>query len=189
MRVLARYGRYMVQVRPQVSEGYANGVVKVTQTPLLAEFREGLMTPEERALCKQNWTFNGFYQEQDEVTPVEPDYRLGLFDSIAAQIANNWTDEERRLVEEALEETARREPNSVIVVHEIKLPAPWPTYDVFAGSVNALCTKIMEDGYTLEAVLAYEEANQDRPEVVAALKQLIADGETAPREMVEEVVG
>jgi len=188
MRVLARYGRYMVQVRPQISEAYANGAVKVTQTPLLAEFREGLMTPEERALCKQSWTFNGFYQEQDEVTPVEPDYRLGLFDSIKAQIDNGWTDEERRLVEEALERTAVREPNSVIVVHEARLEPPWPTYDSFTGSVNELCTKIAEDGYDLETVLTYEEENQDRPEIVAAFRQLIADRETAFG-AVEEIVG
>jgi hypothetical protein len=189
MRVLARYGRYTLQVRPQISEGYANGVVKVTQSSLVAQFREGLMTPEERALCKQSWTFNGFYQEQDEVTPVEPDYRLGLFDSIAAQIESGWTDDERRQVEEALIETAGREPNAVIVVAEAKLPPPWPTYDQFTGSVNALCTKIVEDGYTLEAVLAYEEDNQDRPEIVAALKQLIADGLGDRREALEEVLG
>jgi len=188
MRVLARYGRYSQQVRPQVSEAYANGVVKITQTPLLAEFREGLMTPEERALCKQSWTFNGFYQEQDEVTPVEPDYRLGMFDSIAAQAANGWSDDERRTVEEALIQTALREPNSIIVVAEAKLPPPWPTYDVFAGSVNELCSKIIEDGFPLEGVLAYEQENQDRPEVVAAFKQLIEDEANVPlAEM--EVVG
>jgi hypothetical protein len=188
MRVLARYGRYSQQVRPQMSEAYANGVVKVTQTPLIAEFREGLMTPEERALCKQSWSFNGFYQEQDEVTPVEPDYRLGLFDSLKAQAESGWTDDERRLVEEALMRTAEREPNSIIVVHEAKLLPPWPTYDGFIGSVNDLCSKIIEDGFTLESVLAYEEENQDRPEIVAALKQLIADDEfTAPLAEVEVV--
>jgi len=188
MRVLSRYGRYSQQVRPQIAEAYANGVVKVTQTPLLAEFREGLMTPEERALCKQSWTFNGFYQEQDEVTPVEPDYRLGLFDSIQAQAQNGWSDEDRRAVEEALIATAAREPNSIIVVAETRLAPPWPTYDTFDGSVNDLCAKIIEDGFTFESVLAYEAENQDRPEVVGALKQLIADSEDA-RETLEEIVG
>ena len=186
MRVLARYGRYSQQVRPQLAEAYANGVVRVTQTSLLAEFREGLMTPEERALCKQSWSFNGFYQEQDEVTTVEPDYRLGCFDSIAAQIANDWSDDDRRMVEEALRATALREPNSLIVVEEKRLPPPWPNYDVFDGNLNDLCRKILEDGYPLEQVLAYEEENQDRPEVVVALKQLLADGVD---ETVEEVVG
>jgi hypothetical protein len=181
--------RFHASASPQIAEAYANGVVKVTQTALLAEFREGLMTPEERALCVQAWTFNGFYQEQDEVTPVQPDYRLGLFDTIQAQALHGWSDDERRQVEEALERAALAEPNSLIVVAVAKLPPPWPLYDVFDGSVNDLCRKIIEDGFAFESVLAYEEENQDRPEVVAALKQLIVDDVTAPVREVEEVVG
>lgn len=190
MRVIARYGRYAVQVRSQITEAYATGHTKVIQGQLIAHFHEGGLTPEERGLAKANWSFNGFYQEQDEVTPVEPDYRIGLFDSHVAQAQQGWSDEDRRTVEEELARLAVLYPTTLIVISQERALPPWPNFDSFTGSLNELCSKIVEDGYPFEGVLAYEEENQDRPEVVQALKQLIDDAVTAPREQqVEEVVG
>lgn len=190
MRVIARYGRYAVQVRPQITEAYATGHTRVIQGQLIAHFHEGLITPEERAIAKQRWSFNGFYQEQDEVTQVEPDYRIGLFDSTVAQAQQGWSDEDRRVVEDELVRLSIEYPTTLIVVTQEQALPPWPNYDLFTGSLNDLCRKVVEDGYPLEGVLAYEEENQDRPEVVQALKQLIDDAVTAPLPtQVEEVVG
>lgn len=189
MRVIARYGRYAVQVRPRVTEAYATGASRVIQRDLVASFHEGGLSPEERALAKSSWSFNGFYQEQDEVTQVEPDYRIGVFDSIQAQNDAQWTDEERQSVEQELVRLAIDYPNTLLIIADERIAPPWPNYDAFTGSLNALCKKVMEDGYPLEAVLAYEEENQDRAEVVVALKQLIADAAESPLEQVEEIVG
>jgi hypothetical protein len=187
MRFIARFGRYAVQVRPVVSEHYATGQSRVIQTALVARFHEGLLLPEERDLALRSWTFNGFYQEQDEVTQVPPDYRIGVFDSRAAQAEQGWSDEDRKAVEDELQRCAMVNPSELLAVAEVHPEAPWPNYDVYDGSINDLCTKIVEDGYDLEAVLAYEESAQDRPEIVAALKTLIADG--TPVGAMEEIVG
>lgn len=189
MRVIARYGRYAVQVRHQIVESYATGHSRVIQTALVAHFREGTLRPEERQLAMQTWNFNGFYQEQDEVTQVPPDYRIGVFDSVIAQGDHNWSDDDRRTVEEELVRLSINDPNTLIVMAEEKIAPPWPNYDVFAGSLNDLCGKVLEDGYDLDEVLAYEEANQDRPEVIAALRQLIADESVSSRPLTEEIVG
>lgn len=190
MRVIARYGRYAVQVRPQITEAYATGHTRIIQSQLIAHFHEGGLMPDERSIAKANWTFNGFYQEQDEVTPVEPDYRIGVFDSHVSQGQQGWNDEERRSVEDELARLAALYPTTLIVIAQEQSLPPWPNYDAFTGSLNDLCTKIIEDGYPLEGVLAYEEENQDRPEVVQALKQLIDDDVTAPLPMqAEEVIG
>lgn len=189
MRVLARYGRHAVGVRQRIVEAYATGHSKVIQTELTAHFMPGALRPEERELALRSWSFNGFYQEQDEVTQVAPDYRIGVFDSIQAQREHGWSDEERRAVEDELVRLSIEDPNTLIVMAEEKLVAPWPNYDVFTGSLNDLCGKILEDGYPLEDVLAYESENLDRPEVIAALRQLIEDAEAGPVSTVEEIVG
>jgi len=186
MRAIARFGRYALCAQREIVEAYATGHTKVIQRELTARFREGGMTPEERELAMRSWTFNGYYQEQDEATPVAPDYRIGVFDSIQAQAENNWSDEERQIVEERLIAESALNPQDLLVVATPRLAPPWPNYDIFDGTLNALCKKIMEDGYDLEDVLVYEEANQDRAEVIAALNQLLAAEQKAE---VEEVVG
>jgi hypothetical protein len=49
-----------------------------------------------------------------------------------------------------------------------------------------LVAKLIEDGHSLEAVLTYERAMQNRAEVVAALEEAIA---TPELQLEEEVVG
>src|SRR5262245_33132497 len=104
MRFVSKYARYMVQVRPQIVEAYATGANKVVQPQLVATFAVDLVTGDERALARQHFSFNGFAQEQDLVTIVEPDARISAFDSRLAQAEQGWTDEERELVETVLTE-------------------------------------------------------------------------------------
>src|SRR5215813_12951336 len=102
MRFISRFGRYGVAIRPQIQEAYATGIVKIIQTPLDAMFHEGGLLPNEREMALAHWTFNGSYQELNEVTTVAPDYRIGVFDSIEAQMDRQWTNEERKQVEAEL---------------------------------------------------------------------------------------
>lgn len=184
MRFISRFGLYGVSVRPLLTEHYASGVSKVVQTSLDAMFKIGSLLPEERELAVSRWTFNGSYQERDEVTTVAPDYRIGSFDSVQAQLDHQWTNEERKQVEDELISLAERFPNDLLYVPETKLDPPWPRYDSFEGSLDKLIAKITEDGYVLSDVLAYERANQARENVIDALEQMSED-EAA----VEEVLG
>ena len=191
MRFIAKFGKYAVQVRPQVVEAYATGGVKIVQTQLKAEFSIHIATPEERALARQMWTFNGFYQEEDWVTIVEPDYRISAFDSILAQAELGWTDEEREQVEQTLTEIARKIPGDVIRVEQKRAVPPWPTYDHFPGTRADLLKKIADDGFDLAQVLVYERENQNRDEIVAFMEAALEDEipESAYLAEEEELVG
>lgn len=193
MRFVSKYANYMLHARRQIVESYATGESRVIQKQLLAAFEVGLVNGEERALARSHFSFNGFAQEQDLVTVVEPDARISAFDSRLAQAQNGWTDEERELVEKELIENARRLPDDLFVMEEILLSPPWPNYDRFAGDVSQLLMKIEDDGYDLDATLAYERENQNRSDVIYMLEKAIEHAADQPsramREPEEELVG
>jgi len=195
MRFVSKYAKYMVNVRGPVVEYYATGQSKEIQRALVAAFDVALVDGEERALARQHFSFNGFAQEADMVTIVEPDARISAYDTRLAQTEQGWTDEERELVEQVLTENARRLPEDLILVEEVRLAPPWPTYDRFPGDAKQLLRKVEEDGYSFDDVLAYERENENRPEVIDLLEQALAyaaEGlmvrELMP-ELTEEVVG
>lgn len=193
MRFVSKYAKYMLHARRQIVESYATGESRVIQKQLLAVFEVGLVNAEERALARSHFSFNGFAQEQDLVTIVEPDARISAFDSRLAQAQNGWTDEERELVERELIENARRLPEDLIVMEEIRLAPPWPNYDRFTGDVSQLLMKIEDDGYDLDATLAYERENQNRSDVIYMLEKaselLPGARPSTLRESEEELVG
>jgi hypothetical protein len=195
MRFISKYAKYMVQVRPQIVEAYATGQSKVIQPQLIAAFDVALVTGEERALARQHFSFNGFAQEQDLVTVVEPDARISAFDSRLAQAEHGWSDEEREAVEALLTKNAEYLPEDLIRIERERLSPPWPSYDQFSGTRQQLAQKIEEDGYDVVDVLAYERENQNRPEIVAALElaaDLVAEGLRLKEQMPdleEELVG
>jgi hypothetical protein len=192
MRFIAKYAKYAVQIRPQIIEAYATGHTKVVQPQIVAQFSLNLVDGDERALARQMWSFNGFYQEEDMVSIVAPDYRISAFDSRLAQAENDWTDEERELVETVLSRTAERFPQDLIVIEEKRVAIPWPTYDTFPGEVDELLLKIEADGFALTDILAYEQENQNRPEVIAALEEAIDlddIGDRMREQAEEELVG
>jgi len=189
VRFISKFAKYALQVRPQVVEAYATGAHKITQEQLVARFTIQAVTGDERALARQIFSFNGFYQEEDWVTIVEPDYRISAFDSVISQHEEHWTDEERVMVEQALIREAELHPQDVYVIEAKRAQIPWPTYDSFKGTNAQLCKKIEEDGYSFVDVLAYERENQNRPEVVAKLElacDFVDDGLRINEQMAEE---
>jgi len=186
MRVISKHGRTRTLCRPGQHEAYANGVVRTIERELVAEFEPWLLTPPERELAIAEWAFNGLYQEQDEVTTVQPDYRIGLFDSEAAQDRHGWTDEEREVVEQKLVREAERDP-SYLVVGSFTAP-PWPRYDEFRGTPGQLVRRLVEDGHDLDAVLAYEREHQNRPKIAEEIEKAITTGDVEPSEE-EEILG
>ena len=190
MRFAAKFGRFGVQIRPMIQEAYATGMAKVIQEPVYAMFEPWDLLPHERELCLAQWSFNGFYQQEDEVTVLPPDHRIGVFDSVAAALLNGWPDATREEVERVLIANASITDN-IIVLPLTVVPPPWPRYEDFQGSPDMLIGKLIEDGHDLEETLAYERSSQNRPEVVSLLEELIADPdallELQPE--TEEVIG
>jgi len=187
MRFISRTGRPDISVQREIVENYATGASRTIQRALIARFREGLLTPDERELAISHWQFNGLYQEQDEVTMVQPDYRIGLFDSEEAQLTSGWTDEERELVEATLIHHSQNW-DEIMVVPRVFIPPPWPRYEEFTGSPKELVHKLVEDGHDLDATLTYEKASQNRPAVLAAITMAIEEGLPFVDEFAEEEV-
>jgi len=185
MRFISKYGRYGVCVRPQIQEAYATGMAKVIQEPVYAMFQVGELLAHERELAVSHWMFNGFYQDQDEVTIIPPDYRIGIFDSEQAAINNLWSDEIKLLVENTLLDLSSRF-DDMLAVPELRFAPPWPRYDEYTGSASALLRKLLDEGYDLQDVLDYEQQNQARPKVIEELTRELA---TPSVEQEEEVVG
>lgn len=169
MRFISKWGRTKIQIQPIITENYATGLTSVIQKPLYAIFNEGGLRPEERELAMAAWTWNGFYQEQDEVTMVAPDYRIGVFDSELAQLNQDWTDEERLHVEADLVKYAAAFED-LIEVPRVLIPPPWPNYDVYAGTPEQLVALLLDQGHDIERTIQYEKAMQNRPDVLAALE-------------------
>lgn len=187
MRFIARFGRFGIQFRPLIQEAYATGMAKVVQEPLYAYFEPYLLTPDERQLAIDTWggSWNGAYQELDEATYVQPDYRIGVFDSYVAQRTNSWTDADREWVEEQLIGYANSWPD-VVQVPPTFIEPPWPKYGEYKGTAASLVRKLVEEGHDLALVLAYETATQNRAKVVEEISRILLDPEA--REAIEPEV-
>jgi hypothetical protein len=190
MRFISKFGSFGLLIKRDVTESYATGLTRTIEEPVYAIFSPGGLRPEERALAIGHWSFNGLPQEQDETTTVQPDYRIGLFDTHIAQMAKGWDDETTGLVERTLVERAAFN-DDILLIEEIRAVPPWPRYDAYQGGTKALMRKLVDEGHDLEQVLAYESENQQRSDVLLALEDLLADPEQLAelQPEVEEVVG
>jgi hypothetical protein len=114
--------------------------------------------------------------------PNVPESRWFAFlDTLDWQRQQGLTDEETVVVEEAL----LTRPG-IFQVFPAKLPAPYPGYDKFKGGAKALAEKLVEDGYDLDAAVAYERENKNRPSFVAAFEE--AQAQPVVEEAEAEVV-
>lgn len=128
---------------------------------------------------------NGVTYEQDEVTPVPILTRLSTFDTDAhdeefeKMDRDTWNDRTKdyglepgstkRTVEEKL---IASQNGDMRMIEEVKVAAPWPTYNDYRGSVDDLALKCLEDGYDLTEVARYEMQNLNRKDVLDALREL-----------------
>lgn len=190
MIFIAKYGKYELQVRPQIAEQYATGVGRITQEALYATFVPNQHTPAEREeALKRFYLVGGMPQNVDEATHVEPDYRIGRFDSREAQATHGWTDDEREQVEQELLRHCVIYPEALFQMPEVESAAPWPKYHEFRGSAAQLAQKVRNDGFDPHEVIAYEMAHENRDAVIAALGQLAAEQEEELSEDDLEIVG
>lgn len=146
------------------------------QSEIIAEFTPDLRNDEDTAVALASLKFRGLPIFEDG-RPVEPHYRISVFDSEVAKLQNGWTDDEEALVVETLR---TRGPINQMYVEVLPVAAekPWNGYDNVedAEKVVELALAIDAD---LTKVAQYERENKARPEVLAALDAAIsAAGET-----------
>jgi len=179
MRFISQYPGYGPQIRVQRQRALGDGGVEVLQPGLYVKFQPvaegGMIYENERIAALNHFTFHGNTQDIGEAIPTDQLNRLSVFDTDEAAIKENWTEEEKALVEEKLCDLALNSPTEVLLVADHPINAPFPNYDSFEGTPTELVVKLIEDGFDLELVLAYERIfGQKREDVIEALETGIA---------------
>jgi hypothetical protein len=153
---------------------------------VIAEFQPGDIGSDELLFAERvfrNET-NGRTLELDEVTPTALLGRLSTYDTDlhADEFADldseygapkgfpgEWRGWKVYTEEKLL---SRSQPGSDSRLYEpAPLMPPWPRYDDFAGDLEELVLKIVEDGFHIPSILAYEEQAQKRTDVLEALRK------------------
>lgn len=142
---------------------------------LIAEFIPGprILTEDEIQWAVKNMVHKGLPIDRDTEEHFSPRSRISGFDSVQAQFENNWTDEERKAVEQKLLTSEHLGSDHVQLIPE---PAaiPWPTYDNDSPEQIILIAKATG---LVEAALSYESENAKRIEVLKGLVETPADVE------------
>ena len=181
MRFVSQHEGYGVQIRVQRQRAIDGGGVEVLQPGLYVKFTPvnagGMLYENERRTALDHFVFRGQTQDIGEAIPTDPVQRLSVFDTDEAAFQEGWSPAEKALVEDKLTDIALTSPQECILVADTPINAPFPNYDTFDGSPTELVVKLIEDGFDLELVLAYERIfGQQRPEVIEALETGIEVG-------------
>jgi hypothetical protein len=124
--------------------------------------------------------FTGRWLDADGVTPQPLEERIGVYDTLAAQEAEDWPDELREYVEQWM---LKRPNYGTDFVELQKLPAekPWKNYD---ETHHFKIASLAADLGVVEEALAYEQENKAREGVLKALNEKLG----APVDVADEVV-
>jgi hypothetical protein len=104
---------------------------------------------------------------------------LACYDSVAAQAARGWSDDERKLIEDRLVELGYMQ------VERPKIQAPYERYDQHRKvhgqrkvehAIKDIVAAYESAGFDLDHAIQYEMQEENNPQVLAALEALKADG-------------
>lgn len=173
MRFISPYPGFRIVVKHQDIEILASGQPRVLKDGFTAEFRITDVTDWERDFARKNFAFRGTVTDEGgrDIDPTNS--RVSSFDT---STINN--DSLRKEVEQILLSHVDQ-GRDFYHVEAPKVAPPWPTYDKVPAA--KIAAKVAEDGYDVEAVLAYERANKNRDSVLDALGAL---GKTEEEELV-----
>lgn len=175
MRFVSKYKKYTVVFQREIIEHFGTGESHEIKPFVACQFDlYGSMRPYEIEAARKQFINHGLPTEIDGVTTIDPLTRFSVFDSVACQDTYGFDDETREKVEQFLLSRAEY-GTDYIEVEEPRLAAPWPTYNDFRGvrglpTPQAIVKKVVEDGYPIEDVIAFERQNLDRQEVLDALE-------------------
>jgi hypothetical protein len=172
MRVISQYGKYRIQLRPIRVKGLGDGTAETLQEPVYCQFsNDEIIYENELAEAKRFLSFPGLMQERDEATPLEPIYRMSVFDTAK----QGYDEEMRAFVEEGFREQKRLGNVEFIIVESTPIPRPWPNYDRIKDP-KKIALKVQEDGFEVQSVIDYERLfGQNRADVIEALEALEVD--------------
>ncbi len=130
----------------------------------------------------EQMVFNPLTQTMEVVADIQG----GVYDTAVAQENEGWTDEERVIVETALDKACETTPLFIRKLNPVHVaaPAPWQTYD--ATKDARVVTIAAELGLVPEA-LRYERENANRPDIVAALEAGLDPGEVDRAKPLEKI--
>jgi hypothetical protein len=177
LRFVAKYQKYSTQARVQRETVTIDGFPMVAQEQILCDFEQGALRPYEvDAGIAELGARRGLPEG------IDPSYRLSVFDTAWAEQAYNWDDSTREYVEAFL----LANPSfgvDYILCEEPQIPAPWPRYGEFKD-MRKLAAKVVEDGFDISDVIAYEKQNENRSDLIDLLDTaLIAQVEDATEVM------
>jgi len=182
MRFVSKYQKFSIKIRPHIETVQATGLKQIIQQGLSCQFETGDVTDWEVKAAYATFKFNGMPTEEDEVTAIDPLYRLSSFDTSTIE------DPETRKLYETVLLNSFSNGVDYIYVPRPELVAPWPAYDRYApkGDMPAqLVQKLLDDGHSLHETLVYEREHQNRPDVVFAIEQALLE-KRQPVEVEEE---
>jgi hypothetical protein len=176
MRFISQYPGYGIQIRQQRVRPMGDGTSQVLVEPLYVKFKSvdegGMLYEKERYAAAQHFDFHGSQQYEDEATPVEPQHRLSVLDTVEMAAEKQWSPEDVAEIEQTLSRKAVSTPQAVYQVVGTPVDPPYPNYDVFDGEAEQLVLRLVEDGFELQQVLFYETSfGPKRPDVIAALER------------------
>lgn len=176
MRFVAKYRNFTHGIRSETAMVLATGRVQVIEDEIIATFRPADVLEHEKEYVLKIFTFSGMPTEVDEVTPIDPGFRLSAYDSVEDAKLRGWDDDTREMVEQKLLESPSHGVDFVMVP-ALQIPIPWPSYDEIRSPKRILALT-RELGIDPEFVLRYERNNEARDDVIAALQ---AEAEPEPQ--------
>ena len=173
MRFVSQFSEYVLGIHPGRKK-YTEYGVDIVDPEINAAFSANDWNQRDYETAVLAFKFRGIYQHEDEATPVSPAYRLSVFDTDEAAAREGWDEDTKILVEKRMLE-ARANGRDYVLVAELALDPPWPSYDLFEGKPQALAAQVLALGFSLEETIAYEESKwgQQREDVVAALQAAV----------------
>lgn len=170
MRFVSQYTNFIINIRNPVRRVTDFGVEQI-RDEIIAEFDANGWSQRDMEVALTSFKFHGIFQFEDEATPVPPAYRLSVYDTDQKAEELGWDDEIKAEVENRLL-NAKSFGRDFVLVQELALDPPWPSYDSFGGDADELAVQVLDLGYDIETVIAYETSKwgQNREEVIAALE-------------------
>jgi hypothetical protein len=133
-----------------------------TVAPIIVQFAQAGLTPYERELAQERFTFGGQAEGED------PLRRVSLFDTES----QDWSPELLAEIEAVLD---AGQSEWYFRIEELSVPAPWPSYD--KQTAMQVLETMVAAGANTELVIAYERENKNRTTLIEQIEALSQEPE------------
>jgi hypothetical protein len=178
VRFVSQFTNYVIGIKP-ARKKFTEFGVEIVEEEISAAFDFNAWNQHDYETAVLAFKFRGIYQHEDEATPVSPAYRLSVFDTDEVALREGWDENKKILVEQEMLK-APANGRDYVLVTEIALTPPWPSYDLFEGKPQELVEQVLSLGYDLEDVIAYESSKwgQQREDVLVVLQAAVEARDT-----------